>query len=65
MKLKVLIIGYVWPEPRSSGAGVRMMELIHLFLEQQWEITFASPAAISEHMADLDRISVKKKKNYS
>lgn len=36
-----------------------MMELIHLFLEQNWEVTFSSPAAISEHMADLDTIGVK------
>ena len=56
--LKLLIIGYVWPEPNSSGAGVRMMELIRLFLEQEWEITYASPAAISEHMADLDSLGV-------
>ena len=52
--LKVLIIGYVWPEPNSSAAGVRMMELIRLFLEQNWSITYASPAATSEHMEDLD-----------
>jgi len=37
-----------------------MMELIHLFLAQQWNITFASPAALSEHMADLDTLGVKK-----
>jgi len=56
--LKLLIIGYVWPEPNSSGAGVRMMELIRLFLGQAWQITYASPAAISEHMADLDSLGV-------
>jgi len=56
--LKILIIGYVWPEPNSSGAGVRMMELIRLFLEQQWSITYASPAAASEHMADIDALGV-------
>ncbi|MDX8403688.1 MAG: glycosyltransferase [Mariprofundaceae bacterium] len=60
MKIKVLIIGYVWPEPCSSGAGVRMMELIHLFLEQQWEVIFASPAQLSKHMADLDALDIKK-----
>ena len=54
--LKLLIIGYVWPEPNSSGAGIRMMELIRLFLEQKWQLTYASPAAMSEHMADLDAV---------
>ena len=59
MKLKVLIIGYVWPEPCSSGAGVRMMELINLFLEQQWQVTFASPSAETEHMVDLGAMGIK------
>lgn len=57
--MKVLIIGYVWPEPNSSGAGVRMMELIRLFREQGWGVTYASPAAVSTHMADLEGIGVK------
>lgn len=58
--LKILIIGYVWPEPDSSAAGARMMELIRLFLQQNWSITYASPAATSEHMEDLDVLGVAK-----
>ena len=54
----VLIIGYVWPEPASSAAGSRMMELIQLFQEQDWMVSFASPAALSEHMFDLGSIGV-------
>ncbi len=50
---QILIIGYVWPEPRSSAAGSRMLELIRLFRAQGWPVTFASPAATSEHMEDL------------
>ncbi|MDP2560197.1 glycosyltransferase family 4 protein [Psychrobium sp. 1_MG-2023] len=57
---QVLIIGYVWPEPNSSAAGTRMMELIELFQQQQWQVTFASPAQDSEHMADLASLRVKK-----
>lgn len=49
----VLIIGYVWPEPCSSAAGSRMIELIELFRAQGWRVTFASAAALSEHRADL------------
>ncbi|MFQ5344797.1 MAG: glycosyltransferase family 4 protein [Mariprofundus sp.] len=56
--MKTLIIGSVWPEPASSGAGLRIMELIHLFLKQQWEVTFASTAATTEHMSDLDALAV-------
>ena len=50
---QVLIIGYVWPEPDSSAAGRRMMELIELFQQQDWRVEFASPAALSDHMPDL------------
>jgi len=55
---KLLIIGYVWPEPNSSAAGSRMMQLIELFLEHNWFITFASPAAIGAHKTDLTEYGV-------
>lgn len=55
---QLLIIGYVWPEPKSSAAGTRMMELINLFQQQDWCVTFASPAQLSDHMADLASMDV-------
>ncbi|MGB0832919.1 MAG: glycosyltransferase [Psychrobium sp.] len=55
---QLLIIGYVWPEPQSSAAGTRMMELIELFKSHDYAITFASPAQLSDHMADLGAIDV-------
>jgi len=55
---QVLIIGYVWPEPNSSAAGSRMMQLITTMRAQDWQVTFASPAQLSEHMADLDQWQV-------
>ncbi|MDB6141846.1 MAG: hypothetical protein JWP80_890 [Pseudomonas sp.] len=54
----VLIIGYVWPEPRSSAAGGHMMQIIDCFLEQGWRITFSSPATVGEHKADLASLGV-------
>lgn len=54
----LLIIGYVWPEPNSSAAGSRMLELIELFQGDGWQITFASAALLSEHRADLQAIGV-------
>ncbi len=57
----LLIIGYVWPEPNSSAAGSRMMELIHLFLAQHYQIVFASAAALSEHRADIMELGIKEK----
>lgn len=57
---KLLIIGFVWPEPNSSAAGSRMMQLISIFNENQFEITFASPALDSDFMVDLESFGVKK-----
>ncbi|SCY49999.1 Glycosyltransferase involved in cell wall bisynthesis [Flavobacterium caeni] len=56
----VLIIGFVWPEPNSSAAGTRMMQLIELFLEQDWKVTFGSTAADSEFAFDVTSIGVEK-----
>jgi len=57
---KVLIIGYVWPEPNSSAAGSRMMQLIDFFLTQHWQVTFSSPAAESEHRFPFESLGVEK-----
>lgn len=54
----LLIIGYVWPEPRSSAAGSHMMQLIAQFRAQQWQITFASPAQRGEQAADLPALGI-------
>ena len=56
---KVLVIGYVWPEPRSSAAGGHMMQILETFLTQGWDITFSSPAALGEHKADLQVLGIK------
>jgi glycosyltransferase involved in cell wall biosynthesis len=57
---KLLIIGFVWPEPNSSAAGGRMMQLISLFQKQGFAITFASPAQDSEFMVSLADFGVDK-----
>lgn len=54
----VLVIGYVWPEPNSSAAGTRMLQLLELFRAQNWEVTFACPAARSEFAFDLRQIGI-------
>lgn len=58
---KLLIIGFVWPEPNSSAAGGRMMQLISIFKQNGFEITFASPALDSDFMVDLSEFGVVKK----
>ncbi len=60
MQQQLLIIGFVWPEPNSSGAGTRMLQLIDLFLKQGWKITFASAASDSEFMFDVTSLGVEK-----
>ncbi|OAQ38238.1 glycosyltransferase [Pedobacter psychrophilus] len=57
---KVLIIGTVFPEPASSAAGSRMVQLIKAFSAQNYQITFASAAADSEFMVDLASLGVEK-----
>ena len=56
--MHILIIGYIWPEPNSSAAGSRMMQLITSLREQDWQVTFTSPAQLSDHMVDLDQYGV-------
>lgn len=55
---KLLIIGAVWPEPASTAAGKRMLQLISLFQNFTFEITFCSTAAKSEHSFDLNSLNV-------
>jgi glycosyltransferase involved in cell wall biosynthesis len=57
---KLLIIGFVWPEPNSSAAGSRMMQLISVFQADGFAITFASPAQDSDFMVDLAEYGVEK-----
>ncbi len=56
--IHILIIGFVWPEPKSSAAGRRMMQIITLFRQQGWEVTFVSAATESEHASDLQSMGV-------
>jgi len=61
---KLLIIGQVWPEPTSSAAGIRMIQLIDCFLKNDYKIYFASAASKSDFSFDLkskniDEISIR------
>ncbi|KPZ60326.1 glycosyltransferase [Pseudoalteromonas sp. P1-7a] len=55
---KVLVIGYVWPEPNSSAAGTHMMSLLNAFKAQNWQVEFATPAQRTEHMVNLDEYGI-------
>lgn len=56
---KVLFIGRVWPEPHSSAAGWRILQLIDFFLKRKCEVIFASAAAKTDFSFDLNSKGIK------
>jgi O-antigen biosynthesis protein len=52
----IIIIGLVWPEPESSAAGLRMLQLIRLFRSWNWRITFCSAANESPYQVPLNKL---------
>ncbi|WP_299521260.1 glycosyltransferase family 4 protein [Winogradskyella sp.] len=58
MSKTLLIIGFVWPEPTSSAAGSRMLQLIEQFQNQGYSITFVSAAKTSINTYDLLQLGI-------
>lgn len=58
MKLRVLIIGLVWPEPTSSAAGWRMLQLIDELKKISNDIHFACAASKSDFSYPLEDLGV-------
>ena len=55
---KIVIIGSVWPEPHSTAAGQRMMQLIAVFKQIKYQITFACSASKSIYSCNLDALGI-------
>jgi len=55
---KLMVIGHTWPEPKTTAAGHRMMQLLDAFLEESYVIYFGSPAAKTEFSEDLEKVGV-------
>lgn len=51
--MQALIIGYVWPEPASSAAGKRMIQILNFLLDHKYNVTFATPSAPTPYMEDI------------
>lgn len=51
---QLLVIGYVWPEPQSSAAGARMMQLLEFFLSNGFRVTFSTTAVPTPYSEDLE-----------
>ncbi|WP_320815550.1 glycosyltransferase family 4 protein [Flavobacterium sp.] len=58
MQNHLVIIGTVWPEPTSTAAGTRMLQIIEVFQKENYKITFLSSASKGENSFDLESISV-------
>jgi len=61
MSKKLLIIGYVWPEPTTTAAGCRMQQLLDAFLAFGYDITFASTASKTPYSLNLAKLGVQEK----
>jgi len=58
VKETILIIGAVWVEPNSSAAGSRMMQLIELFLKENYNVVFASASQKNENALNLSTLQI-------
>jgi glycosyltransferase involved in cell wall biosynthesis len=54
--LKVLFIGLVWPEARSSAASQNILSYIELFKQQGHKVCFVSASEKSERSTPLDSL---------
>ena len=52
-KKSVLFVSTVWPEYKSSAAGVRTRQLIDLFIETGYEVSYVSTSAQNESSQEL------------
>ena len=55
---KLLVIGLTWPEPTATAAGLRMVQLLEMFLMYEFETIFVSTAYKVEHTQDLDAMGI-------
>lgn len=58
MQQTLLIIGFVWPEPTSSAAGSRIVQLIHWAQAAGYRVFFGSAAERGDTAEDLDALGV-------
>lgn len=54
----LLVIGHTFPEPSTTAAGMRMLQLLQLFLNNSFQITFASTASKSDKSANLEKLGI-------
>lgn len=52
--MRILVVGKIWPEPSSSAAGKRTLDIIESLLATGWETHFACAAQKSEYSFNLE-----------
>jgi len=59
-QFSIIFIGYVWPEPVSSAAGIRTLSLLQAIqkFKPHWKIHFLSPAKDNSFAAALRALNV-------
>ena len=56
--MKLLILGHTIPEPSTTAAGGRMMNLIKVFQEEGYDIHFATSALAGPRSVDLASVGI-------
>lgn len=55
---RLLVVGAVWPEPRSSAAGAHLLQVLRPLIHEGWQVTYASTATDSEFAVDLSSLEI-------
>ena len=55
---KLLCIGMIFPESSSTAAGRRMLQLLHFFKENGYQVVFASASQENPFSDDLKRLNI-------
>ncbi len=58
---KLLIIGWGWPQPNATAAGVRLLQLAEYFLNFGYLVTFVATANENEYAEDLKCLGIQTK----
>jgi len=58
MNKNLLVIGFVWPEPNSTAAGTRILQLLELFIQKNFDVTFVCAASKNENSFDFTKLNI-------
>ncbi|MEM7085515.1 MAG: glycosyltransferase family 4 protein [Bacteroidota bacterium] len=58
--MKLLVIGHTYPEPRTTAAGRRIVQLLQMFDEEGYSVTFGTTASKSEFSVDLKGLGIQR-----